>query len=68
MQVFMEWGTTKVMDPGLISFLMGVGFGFIDEEMVVCPNCGAEFFPEEMVMEDDGYACPACLELFGEQE
>jgi hypothetical protein len=54
------------MDPGLIDFLMGIGFGFIDEEMVTCPNCGAEFLPEEIVIEDMGYACPACQEILEE--
>jgi len=47
----------------MVGFLMGVCFGFIDDEMFVCPHCGAEFFPEEILVEEDGYTCPACLEV-----
>ena len=49
------------MDPGLIGFLIGVGIGFIEEGILVCPHCGCEFFEEELCYVDDKHACPACL-------
>ena len=54
------------MDPGLIDFLLGVGIGFIEDEPIVCPHCGGEFTPEEIVTEDEEYTCPYCLEALGD--
>lgn len=50
------------MDPGLIDFLLGVGIGFIEDESIVCPHCGGDFMPEEIITEDEEYVCPYCLE------
>jgi hypothetical protein len=50
------------MDPYLIAFLLGAGIGFIEDEYIVCPHCGCEFFEEEMRYDGDQYVCPACLE------
>lgn len=50
------------MDPGLMAFLLGAGIGFLEDEIIVCPNCGCEFPEEDLRMVDGEYACPACLE------
>jgi len=47
-------------------FLLGVLFGFIDGEYIVCPHCGCEFLEEELRYIDDKYVCPACLRQLDE--
>jgi endogenous inhibitor of DNA gyrase (YacG/DUF329 family) len=50
------------MDPSLMAFLFGVGTGFLEDQMVTCPDCGHQFPIEETSLIDGKPACPECLE------
>jgi len=56
------------MDRGIMAFLFGGGAGFLENQMVTCPGCGAEFPIEDTRLIKGKPACPECFEPVDEQE
>lgn len=56
------------MDPSLIAFLFGVGIGFLEDGIIICPHCGCEFPEEDIRTYDDRYSCAACMEPLDDAE
>lgn len=48
------------MDRSGFTFLMGAGFGFIEEETLDCPFCGALLRMEDLEIECGFMVCPEC--------
>lgn len=55
------------MDPGFMAFLMGAGIGVIEDESIVCPECGCDFGGEEASYDGDDCFCPCCSAKLNEE-